>query len=213
MNTKSISRKDSLIAAVWLAGAIDGEGSIRACFVKRSNRLRGNPMLKVEVSVSNTDPTFVRRVTECLKIIEVKFCVQVFKRSQKGWKHGATVSVDGKGRVSKLLRFIKPFLANKKLQAELINELIEYREHLAKFVKGRNGAHYGGMSLEDDKTIAWYINAIKESKRNFPSVLDFSRKPNCIFGAESSEANMLGTLKGEDRVRSAWRHAEVVNVS
>lgn len=170
-------------------------------------------MLKIEISIGNTDPIFIRRITECLKILEVKFIIHLNKRSQKGWKHLANVSIDGKGRVLKLLRLINPFLSGKKLQAELVMELIEYREHLAKSVKGRNGAHFGGMSLENDITIAWYMEAIKQAKNNFPCVTKFSRKPNCVFGVESSEANMLGTLKGEDRVRSAWRHAEVVNVN
>lgn len=187
-----ISRKD--LCAVWLAAAIDGEGCIFARWGTQTNPNRtaasSDQRLRVSVTIYNTHPLFIRKVTECLLALDVKFNAPASGRNTprpNGAKDrpGIQIVIEGKGRMYKLLPAIIPHLSAKKRQAELALALIEYRESLA--IKGRESkGRFGNLNLHDDPRIAWHIAEIKREKHEFPSVLEYSRKPNALFG-ESSE--------------------------
>lgn len=202
---ETISRKDVLTA--WLAGVIDGEGSIFAQFGKQTNQpQKGYNTLRIRLTISNTHYLVIKKCTEVLLELGVGFnCVAMngYRTKTPGAKHCATVVIEGKGRMRKLLPFIIPHLTCKKIQAELALELIEYRESLAIHGKESKG-RYGKMSLSDDSKIQDYIKRIKDEKRNYPSVFDFSRLPNQIFGesSETSRSPSLKIVKDDDKVRS-----------
>lgn len=187
-----ISRKD--LCAVWLAAAIDGEGCIFARWGTQTNPNRGEASsdrrLRVSVTIYNTHPLFIRKVTECLLALDVRFNAPACGRNTpraNGSKDrpGIQIVIEGKGRLYKLLPAIIPHLSAKKRQAELALELIQYRESLA--IKGRESkGRFGNMNLRDDANIARLIAEVKREKHDFPSVLEYSREPNVLFG-ESSE--------------------------
>ena len=187
-----ISRKD--LCAAWLAAAIDGEGCVFARWATQTNPNRSaasaDQRLRVSVTIYNTHPLFIRKVTECLLELGVNFnapaCGRLTPRAN-GVKDrpGIQIVIEGKGRLYKLLPAIIPHLSAKKRQAELALALIEYRESLA--IKGRESkGRFGNLNLRDDEKIASFIAEIKREKHDFPSVLEYSRKPNMLFG-ESSE--------------------------
>lgn len=187
-----ISRKD--LCAAWLAAAIDGEGCIFARWGTQNNPNRGpqssDKRLRVSVTIYNTHPLFIRKVTECLLVLDVKFNAPASGRNtprSNGAKDraGIQIVIEGKGRLYKLLPAIIPHLSAKQRQAELALALITYRESLA--IEGRESkGRFGNLNLRDDQTINGLIAEIKREKHDFPSVLQYSRKPNVLFG-ESSE--------------------------
>lgn len=178
-----ISRKDT--AAINLAGMIDGEGCVSAYFKKQTNpKSRHCTTLKLSITVYNTHPTFIRRVSEHLKTLEVPFTYSLGNR--KGTeKHGVSVVVEGFGRTAKLLPLIIPYLSAKRRQAELLLELVEYRTSLLARFQNERGC-FIGMNLNNDENVKRLIEAIRVEKHEYPCVTTFSRRPNCIFG-ESSE--------------------------
>jgi len=179
LQAESISRKDTDIA--YLAGIIDGEGCIYAGFrnVAESNNLT------VRVTVYNTHPFIIRRVTEILLALQVPFYVSN-PGGPKVSKPGVTVVVGGKGRVAKLLEIVIPYLTAKRRRAELVLELIKYREALAIKYGGHKDQKWVGVSFQGDLIIKALVEDIRKEVHEYPSVLQFSRQANRPFG-ESSE--------------------------
>ncbi len=180
-SVETISRKD--VCSAYLAGIIDGEGCIHARFAAIGPTARNRNTLRIAVSVYNTHPALIRRVTECLITLDVPFTVVAGQRANE--RPGASVNVEGKGRVYSLLQTLLPYFTAKKSQAELVLKLIEYRESLATRAYGIKG-RFEGMNLQDDATIRSYLEQISAEKRNYANVLDFPRKPNHVFGESST---------------------------
>ena len=180
---KSISKKDVL--AGCLAWAIEGEGCISAAWRMQTNpAYKGDNTLTTRVTIHNTHPLFITDITKMLCELGIKFCV-VLQKGPKATRHGISICILGKGRVKKLLNLIMPYLASKKRRAELVLELIDYRESLA--IKGMESkGRYGKMHLWEDPKILELLTAIKEEIHNYPSVLNCSRKASAVFN-ESSE--------------------------
>lgn len=184
MTVEAISRKDS--AAIWLAGAIDGEGCFSAFMREKIDGPYKLQNLIIKAQVSNTHPVFIKKVTECLTELEVPFHVEVREHDRKdktSWKPCGAVVVSGQGRMRKLLPLIIPHLSSKRPEAELLKDLLAYREVIRQKFAGGNGAHRGGGGLEKDELVLKAIEDLGKLKREYPSVLEFSRKPNQIFGS------------------------------
>jgi hypothetical protein len=188
---EQISRKD--LYAAWLAGAIDGEGCIFARWGTQTNLKSAavnDRRLRVSVTIYNTHPVFIRKVTECLLALDVRFNAPACGRNTprangQNDRPGIQIVIEGHGRLCKLLPAIIPHLSAKRRQAELALSLVEYREKLA--IAGRTSkGRFGTLDLREDTFIAMCIAEIKREKHDFPSVLGYSRKPNELFG-ESSE--------------------------
>lgn len=182
---ESISRKDVLLA--WLAGAFDGEGCIYAYFRTQTNpKCRGRRTLGIGATISNNHPLFIEKVGSALKIIGVQFSYTVAGRDIKTRRNVCVdIKIAGKGRLRALLTAIIPYLSCKRKQAELVLELIDYRESLAARSQNKKGV-FQEMTLEDDETVVNLVQAIKDEKWQYRSPLTFSRKPNAVFDASST---------------------------
>lgn len=179
---ESISRKEAI---AWLSGVLDGEGCIIAYWAAPSNGMIG-PGMRVNVRFAGTHPTLIFKVTHILKSEGFKFCIAVSKRHE-GFKTSADVVVSGKGSVGRLLRLLMPHLTEKKDQAELMLDLIEYRNSIAanKYKHGVEGTI--SCRLWEDPILLKKVEAIKTAKKNHASILQFSRTAGNEFGSQSSE--------------------------
>jgi hypothetical protein len=176
---ESISRKDVWLA--WLAGVIEGEGCISVKWGLQTNQKHyGDNRIRTIVNIYNTNPYLIKKIGEVLVENEIPFC-QCGSTRSNGERPGVAVIVDGKQRVKKLLNLVLPYLVGKRRQAELTLELIDYRESLA--IKGRESkGRFGNLKLRDDFKIQSLIDEIANEKRNYPSVLTFSRQANIPLG-------------------------------
>ena len=182
MATKTISRKEAI---AWLAGIIDGEGCIAAVWAAPTNGMVA-PGLRVLIRIAGCNPLLIARATRILiRCCGVGFCVVTHPRFV-GEKPSAEIVIAGKGRVKKLLTLVKPYLTEKLRQAELMIELIAYRQGLAAGqVRGVLGSK--PLGLQSNPVVVELVQAIKDAKRNHPSVLEFSRIAGEEFGSQSSE--------------------------
>jgi len=179
---ESISRKEAI---AWLAGILDGEGCIIAYWQKPSKGMVG-PGVRVNIRFSGTHPTLVYRVTHVLKSEGFRFCVSPHKRKD-GFKANAEIVVSGKASVARLLNLLYKHLTEKREQAELMLDLIDYRNSLAKTGQQKGMVGSKPLGLFNDPIMRAKVDAISTSKKNHPSVLKFSRRASEEFGSQSSE--------------------------
>lgn len=108
---------------LWLAGFIDGEGTITAPHQKS----RKKPFYTPVLSIANTDYTAVER---CVEIIKKYTCeekrILVYEHKDKThWKPRYTVQLSKKTLVKRILQLLMPYLVIKREQAENILKFIE----------------------------------------------------------------------------------------
>lgn len=180
---ETISRKD--VCAAWLAGAFEGEGCVYAYFKPQTNPNCTTRMtLTMGGTIYNTHPLFIAKVTESLQVLQIPYNYVAGKR-RNGDRPGVSINIQGRGRAKKLFSAILPYLASKRKQAELVLELVAYRESLVIRNHGPKGM-YANMTLEDDETINRLCAEIKREKHDYPVVLAFSRKANQTFDVSST---------------------------
>lgn len=180
---ESISRKDTDLS--WLGAIIDGEGCVYAGF----RNIEADNNLTLRVTIYNTHPLIIRRVTEILCRLEVGFYISSPGNPGKS-KPGVCVVVGGKQRVKKLLELVIPYLFAKRERAKLAIQLVDYRESLALQDGKDKSCKFHGRSLQGEPRIKELIEMLREETHNYPSVINFSREANKPFG-ESSETLRL----------------------
>jgi len=178
-------RKVSEKNLAWLGGILDGEGCVGAYWWKQTNpKCRDNHGMRVSVQISNTHPLIIEKITEVLVDLGVPFSYESAQRTRFEGREKPTVTVNvmGKARLLKLLPTIIPYTTAKRRQCELALELIQYRESLATHNRVGTKGRFGNMNLRDDDNINRLMEEIKREKKEFPSVLDYSRFRGAIFG-------------------------------
>jgi len=111
-------------SVIWLAGFIDGEGSIVLAKRTTDSGVRFLPL----VSITNTHKDTIEEIHRILEengighhIIPYKS--KRFERAKKIY----TVHINGMGRVTRFLDVFQCFLRTKKQQAGIVRRFIEYR--------------------------------------------------------------------------------------
>lgn len=109
---EQISREE----AAWLAGIIEGEGSL---MLSKHRLTHGKFTFRAVISVTNTDARLIREVSRIWFLLGCKFYYQL-----KTTKSGAALSVVvyGKGSTNRIIDLVFPYLKSKMEQAELLKE-------------------------------------------------------------------------------------------
>jgi hypothetical protein len=102
----------------WLAGIIDGEGSITVC--------KRGPTYVPTLKMSNTSKILIEKYCDILDRLDISYkCYGAQKEGNR--KYQWTVCVDGRPRVYKALNAIQDLLVAKQKQAAKVAEWIESR--------------------------------------------------------------------------------------
>lgn len=133
----NMNEADLIIKAAYLAGLIDGEGSVGFKRSKENRPGRRKPLYyTANIQITNCDLTLlneVRKIFDCLGIRHSYFLRNMKARNSK-WRDAGNVSVNRTEDSAKLLKLILPYLISKKLRAEILLEFCEAR--IAVGVKG-----------------------------------------------------------------------------
>lgn len=108
----------------WLAGFLDGEGTI--CLASRPTNagVRYLPL----VTITNTHHETIERIAEIFTENGVAFHVVPYSsKKYKRAKRIYTIHIAGMQRVTRVLDLITPFLFTKRKQAEVVHGFIQYR--------------------------------------------------------------------------------------
>ena len=131
----------------WLAGIIDGEGSIFVMKQGRKDRERDTNYI-LKMSVQSVDPYMA---PECLKITEEGSCY-LNREKRENMSNTMKWQVCGKG-ATRVLKLLLPYLRVKKYQAELA---IQFQETTKK--------HWRNMVEADYTEQARLYQRLKDSK-------------------------------------------------
>lgn len=100
----------------WLAGILDGEGTVT---IRIRNRRNKSDLLTPVVTVANTDKEIIDRILEIYKENNIPYWVTYYP--QKGnWAGSWRVDTVGIKRCIRILNVIKEFLVGKKFEADLV---------------------------------------------------------------------------------------------
>jgi hypothetical protein len=105
----------------WLAGIIDGEGSIQ--LEKASSGLHS---YRATLSIGNNDVRMIQRVSEVFVQLGLTFCYTINLKHN----HAIYIRCTGFKSVERVLREIRPYLVSKTDQADVLLGFIEERKTL-----------------------------------------------------------------------------------
>ncbi len=120
----------------WLAGMIDGEGSIaiQRCHHNTPSGRKG--YYSPRCQVVNTDPALIATVVDLLTRFEVRFYITTNGSSDRR-KELFTIRVDGMEDIARLLAVVTPHLRGEKYaRARLLMQYVTARMRHGKNVKG-----------------------------------------------------------------------------
>ena len=177
----------------WLAGIIDGEGSIEAGWTNQYNTKKDKILSKhlyCRIKVGNTDPRMIAGISEVYKLIDAKFNYRTYKTRHDRSSWMMDISSSGKGSIRKILLAIYPYVVNKRDQVQKLLEIIDYRESLGyrggwQSIEGdrHNGFHKdpNWKPLEQDEKLNRLIQELRDFKRNLPLPSETTRIANRIL--------------------------------
>lgn len=102
----------------WLAGIIDGEGSI--IINRRSTKYKNGFVYACCVFVGNTDKRMIDLVSSVLGEIGVKACPTIYQSKTKCWNVMYNITVSKRSEIVRLLQHIYPYLITKRDRANLM---------------------------------------------------------------------------------------------
>ncbi len=120
---RSISREVDL---AWLAGILDGEGSLAADLTMREKRY----YLDCKVRVYNTDVRMIQKVARIYVEMGIVFFYNLNKKRQAHYKDQLGICVTSQGSCIKVLDAVAPYLANKREHALAITDVIKFVKSL-----------------------------------------------------------------------------------
>lgn len=124
----------------WLAGIIDGEGTICLGYHRDSRRYPKYAFASHLVAVSNTDEAMIVEIRAIADVLGIKQVLcQTFERRRPTHKPQWRITFKTRGAVHALLAAIFPYLVTKRPQAELMLRAISYRRALGQPRRGDNG--------------------------------------------------------------------------
>lgn len=168
----------------WLAGIIDGEGTIT---IRYKNRKNSTPILAPVVSIVNTDMAMIDEIERILRKHNLAFWVSESKQT-KNWKPRKIIEISGIKRLNRFLPVIENYLIAKKEECILVREWCQYRvDNYGKYKNHENYSTYDFETLIKIKEFHGHQDQI--DKRKLEKLL------------KSSETTCW-TSKDEDIVRS-----------
>lgn len=130
LSVQSISREIARLA--WLAGIMEGEGSFGMYIIKahndrfRVNHNRSEVQVRTCISIVNSDIRMIHKISTILFDYDLKFN---FTLRNKKPRNMLELHLTGKKNCKKFINLIKPYLYSKLDQAQLMLDLIDYREN------------------------------------------------------------------------------------
>lgn len=136
----------------WLAGIIDGEGSImffrKAKYEKSKEKRYG--WIATGISVTNCDELMIKRISQILWELGISFhfCLQHCGKIEKGWNVALKIETNGLNQCKKLLTEVLPYLVNKSYLAKFMIQYIDWRQS-----KGFNNNR---LKIEPEELQKWF---------------------------------------------------------
>ena len=120
--TSIIAEKTIDQRIAWLAGIIDGEGSIGINFI-----VQGGGSFRFAVKIGATDPAMIAEAAAIADICGIKYFLTQYQKVRATERMCYGIVFTGMDRVEALLRAIFPYLITKRAHAELALRALAHR--------------------------------------------------------------------------------------
>lgn len=103
----------------WLAGFLDGEGTIG--LHRANNKNHAHPYLAPHLQAPNTDYRLIQRMKDIIEAVigkEISICVS--NKGGDGWKRAWRVKVKAQRDLVNLIPLLMPYLVGKREQAQIV---------------------------------------------------------------------------------------------
>lgn len=146
---KIINEYDRDVA--WLAGFVDGEGTITAYKTKRKN---GYAYVSL-FSIANTNKKAIDKCVDILRKYVDDRGIKVYKYISKEykWKPRYSISLTRQEVIHKICKILQPYLIIKRVQAELTIRLLVSRARQNKGIKNNANNFYANEQIKLAKKI------------------------------------------------------------
>jgi LAGLIDADG DNA endonuclease family protein len=138
-NRSNVSSKLD-VSAPYLAGFVDGEGSLM--LARWEARRYPNPVYRPRVSITNTDRRVLDAIQHCYGGI-----LTSESRAKFGWNHSYQL-VWTAGLVERIVKTIEPYLLIKHKQAEILLRYIRHKDEAHQGRQGTNGRFFAPLSRQ-----------------------------------------------------------------
>jgi len=122
----SIRREVSVADKAWLAGAIEGEGNISICQTYQRNENHGYK--DARIGVVNGNIWFIKKISGIYYDLNVCFYYQLRKGKKPNHQPRLDILTNGLLSCAKILHYIKPYLASKRDEVNVMLEYIGWRK-------------------------------------------------------------------------------------
>ena len=123
----------------WLAGIIDGEGSIGFKRSKQNRQKKTYIRYSPLIQISNCDVCLLNEVKRILDLIKVRYSFWMKKENQRNpqWQNSGNISIYSFKDARKFLEIILPYLIAKKERAKILLEFCYLYKGEKKRIKGK----------------------------------------------------------------------------
>lgn len=167
----------------WLAGILDGEGSLEIGWTNQYNKDKTrvpSKMMYCRIKVGNNDVFMIREISRIFKGIGVGFSFRTTKRKDRQY-WTLEIKTQGKGNCKKVLYAVHPYLITKIQQADKMLEIIAYRESVG---YGGFRAKYSSnyIPLDHNVHLIRMIQELRDLKKPQVEPSTTTRRANHILG-------------------------------
>lgn len=196
VSTETIRREDYGSGLVWLAGIIDGEGSICASLgASQPAKARGGVpkrSLGLRLVIKNTSTELIDKAAAVLREYGVMFSLYYNKPCATA-REALQLSVSGRGMIKKAINLLLPYLVAKREQAQQMLYIIQHREILEILPKSQ----WAGK-LENDPTLRRMVQRLRDLNAYRANLLEYHRQTgSAVTPVKPSTTTRLTALSPE----------------
>lgn len=131
IQVRTISRKDEETDAAWLAGIIDGEGSL--LLAKRcGTAAKTSKTFRVRFVVGSCDVLMIRKIKQIFDYHGIKYHIGFIFKRKALHNNDCRITCETYCGLKRILKLVIPYLTTKKEKALFLLSYIEYRESKGK---------------------------------------------------------------------------------
>ena len=154
----------------WLAGVIDGEGTVCLGYVRSGARSgkKISVLGRFEVAIGNTDEAMLNEVMRISDVLGIGYAYVHDRVRRRNDKPCNRVVFMSKKRVREILTVTYPYLVTKRERAEIMLRAIQHRDRSQISYGSRLGTWRGGgytPVLEDNKFVGYVAEMVRLNRR------------------------------------------------
>jgi hypothetical protein len=176
--------KVKIVELAWLAGLIDGEGTIGMYAIDRNKpSFKCKVYIRYQIGIANDDVNIIAEAVRIIEnIIESKVHVEASSSIDRRFIHHK-IDVWSQRKCAKLLSIVEPYLIGKKAQAQVLLKLLRSHKSHTRYTRAELDVIDILKRMKNDNKLSAEVNAEPSREDNSQACVEN------IWGAAQSEFN------------------------